>query len=431
MRAAPMLALVATMSACAEPVAPQTGGDEPRYLDFVLPLAGLFESTGDGAGDSEQIHALIDAEVSALIAKIGAHEDGMKGRLGFHYTIPIWAVDGRFPGKAVNVIEQSFAVARARDIAVHVSLETHYFWNTRPDLFNYFDPESPGYDPGNTANVEWSDWGGTPSRARYVNHGVPVELAPHMCYLAATIQSEVSRLAGIVGAALRTELAALADTGQSDLFSGLTVTSEPSLDNYTNIDAIDPPLGQLMQSNSSPKVRFGYCSFTAAGYSAANPPADLATAAAQVNQQWVQSWANAIADSGIAVDRLYTHTAAAAGAPTDHHFDLLNAPIDTAFVEQSRPGWTTYPMGSLEESFDVLYEHLAERGYPPWGGTEGAPFDGRGTTSVSEYLSRHYDHGAMVVVLNDGATGELASQLRGAIYSPEAIDAYRQFLDDL
>jgi hypothetical protein len=252
-----------------------------------------------------------------------------------------------------------------------------------------------------------------------------------MCYLATTIQSEVSRLAGIVGAALRTELAALADAGQSELFSGLTVTSEPSLDNYTNIDAIDPPLAQLMQMNGAPKVRFGYCSFTAAGYSAAQPPPSFAAAAAQVNQTWVQSWATAIADSGIPSDRLYTHTAAAAGAPADTHFDLLNAPLDTAFVEQSRPGWTTYPMGSLEESFDLLYQHLAAHGSPPWGGTEAAPFDGRGTTSVSEYLSRHYDHGAMVVVLNDGATGELASQLRGAIYSPEAIAAYRQFLDGL
>ena len=156
-----MLALVSTMAACAaDPTGFPASDDEPRYLDFVLPLEGLFESTGDDAGDAERIHALIDAEVSALTAKIDPSGDGKTRRLGFHYSIPIWAVEGKFPGKAVNVIKQSFAVARARNIAVHLSLETHYFWNTRPDLFNYFDPSSPGYDPDNKANVEWSDWQG-------------------------------------------------------------------------------------------------------------------------------------------------------------------------------------------------------------------------------------------------------------------------------
>jgi len=43
-------------------------------------------------------------------------------------------------------------------------------------------------------------------------------------------------------------------------------------------------------------------------------------------------------------------------------------------------------------------------------------------------LSRHYDHGATVVVLNDGATGDLASALNRAVYGPDALAAYEEFL---
>lgn len=403
--------------------------DEVQYLDFVLQFTGLFErSTGDGAGDPAKIHAVIDADVADLISRICATGNGKTRQLGFHVAFPIWAMEGQYPGKIVTIIQQSFKVARERNIAMHLSLETHYFWDTRPDLYNYFAPSDPSYNPSNTANVEWSDWQGTPNRHRYVNHGKPVELAPHMCYLSAKIQSEVSRLGSLVGSAVRTELDKLAAAGQSQLFSGLTVTSEPSLDNYTDIDTIDPAMGERMAKAGEPKVRLGYCSFTALGYSAANPPPDLAAAAAEVNQKWVASWAKALAASGVPTSRLYTHIAAPAGTPTDPPYSLFNAPIDIAFVPSSRPGWTTYPVNSLTDNFDVLYKPLKANGSPHWASTEGAPLHGLTALPIAEYLGSHYNHGATVVVLNDGATGDLSNLLSQAIYGCNAIPVVQRFL---
>ncbi|HNN91098.1 MAG TPA: hypothetical protein PKI03_02470 [Pseudomonadota bacterium] len=403
--------------------------DEPQYLDFVLQFPGLFDnSTGDGAGDPAQIHAVIDAGVAGLISRIGATGNGKTRQLGFHYAVPIWAMEGQYPGKTAHIIQQSFQVARERNIAVHLSLETHYFWDTRPDLFNYFAPSDPSYHPNNTANVEWSDWQGTPNRHRYVNHGTPVELAPHMCYLSAKIQSEVSRLGRLIGSAVKTELDTLAAAGKSQLFSGVTVTSEPSLDNYTDIDSVDPEMGNFMAKAGEPKVRLGYCSFTALGYSAANPPPDLAAAAAAVNQKWVASWATAFAGSGIPTNRLYTHIAAAGGAPTDKPYYFLNAPIEIAFVASSRPGWTTYPVNSLTDNFDVLYGPLQANGSPHWASTEGAPLYALTVRPMAEYLGRHYNHGATVVVLNDGATGDLTNLLSQSVYGCNAIPVYQRFL---
>jgi hypothetical protein len=126
---------------------------------------------------------------------------------------------------------------------------------------------------------------------------------------------------------------------------------------------------------------------------------------------------------------MYSHVAAAGGTPADTAYNFLNAPIDIAFVEGSRPGWTSYPWSSLTNDFEVLYQSLAAHGDPRWGGTEAAPFDGKSAIPVTEYLSRHYDHGATVVVLNDGATGELGSVLNQAVYGSDALAAYEQFLN--
>jgi hypothetical protein len=432
------LAFVLVTAGCGPPkVQCQPGGDgsgiqttdEVQYLDFVLQFSSLFDSsTGDGAGDPAKIHAVIDAGVADLISRIGATGNGKTRQLGFHYALPIWAMEGAYPGKVINIIQQSFQVAREHNIAMHLSLETHYFWDTRPDLYNYFAPSDPSYSRNNTANVEWSDWQGTPNRHRYVNHGTPVELAPHMCYLSAKIQSEVSRLGSLVGSAVKTELDKLAVAGRSQLFSGLTVTSEPSLDNYTDIDSIDPAMGDFMAKAGAPKVRLGYCSFAALGYSAESPPPDLAAAAAEVNKKWVASWATALATSGVPTNRLYTHIAAAAGTPTDPPFYFLNAPIDIAFVAASRPGWTTYPVNSLTDNFDVLYKPLAANGSPHWASTEGAPLHGLTALPISEYLGSHYNHGATVVVLNDGATGDLTNLLSQSIYGCNALPVFQRFL---
>jgi hypothetical protein len=158
------------------------------------------------------------------------------------------------------------------------------------------------------------------------------------------------------------------------------------------------------------------------------PPDDLGAAAAAVNKTWTESWAKAIANAGVPTNRLYAHVAAPAGAPTDVAYEFINAPIDIAFIDSARPGWTSYPMGSLTKDFSELYDPLTARGNPHWGGTEGAPFDGLHLVSVTDYLSRHFDHGATVLVLNNGATGDLSDRLSQSIYSCGGLLVYQRFL---
>ena len=50
-------------------------------------------------------------------------------------------------------------MAEHYDIPIVIQLDGEQWWGNRPDLWNWWDPARPGYDPQNRENVEWSQWG--------------------------------------------------------------------------------------------------------------------------------------------------------------------------------------------------------------------------------------------------------------------------------
>ena len=395
------LALVALVSATPAVRA----AAETRYLVFAIETEGLYEAP------ERETFALLDRRVGELVERVGA-VGGDETKLGFSFLIPVWMIDAAYPGRIRAVVREAFRVARARNVAVHFSVETHYLWETRRDLWK--DKE----------NVEWIDWDGTPAPHRYLDWGTPMKLAPHMCYACPKVRAEAFRLASKV-------LAPAVLDGKKGvpekLFAGITVGSEPSLDDYTRVDELNPRLAELMERNGAPKTRLGYNSLTRAGYSKSNPPKDFHQALAKVNQEFIAFWARSLAAAGLPKERLYTHVAASAhGTPLEK---FLNAPLWVAFNEHSRPGFTTYPEGSLKDDFSVLYRELEKRGNPRWGGTEANPASGGRSVPMREYLARHFEHGAALVLMNSGATSaELKAALSEGMWSAEAVAAYRDAL---
>ncbi|AKJ63645.1 hypothetical protein [Kiritimatiella glycovorans] len=49
--------------------------------------------------------------------------------------------------------------AEATGTPVMVKFDGEQWWQNRPDLWNWWDPDLPGYDPANAKNVEWRHWG--------------------------------------------------------------------------------------------------------------------------------------------------------------------------------------------------------------------------------------------------------------------------------
>lgn len=67
------------------------------------------------------------------------------------------------PDKVMARLDRYLALSRTFDLPLVIQLDGEQWWGARPDLWNWWDPASPGYEPGNRMNVEWTGW--TPDSA--------------------------------------------------------------------------------------------------------------------------------------------------------------------------------------------------------------------------------------------------------------------------
>ncbi|MGC8641341.1 MAG: hypothetical protein ACP5XB_15865, partial [Isosphaeraceae bacterium] len=367
----------------------------PKYL--------LFWSSPEKAGE--------------LAERVGLKGDGKTRLLGFGLPNPTFELEAQLPSR----IRGAFAAAREHDMAVMLHFDFHLAWKNRPDLWNWFDPNKPGYDPNNKDNVEWHGWDGPPNKVRYIDHGVLERVAPNMCFTSKKVRAEVTRIVSkIIGPVLREEIAKLKAEDKEALFAGVLVGLEPAIDDYSQPNA---EVAKLMKEDGVPATPLGYRALLDRGFSANKPPDDFRKALAQVIQETIAFWCEQFVAAGMPSEKLYPHVAAPAP------IEMTNAPIWTAFNKYSRPGWTTYAVEVLGESFKPLYDELEQHGNPAWAGVEAnAGMPGSGV-DWETYLAWHYDHGCVLVAVNMGATGEdLPRRLRDSAFGQEAIAAYRKFL---
>jgi len=369
--------------------------DRPKYL--------IFWSEPEKAGE--------------LAERVGMKGDGKTRLLGFGLPNATYELEAQLP----NRIRSAFAAAREHGLAVMLHFDFHLAWKSRPDLWNWFDPQKPGYDPDNKYNVEWHGWDGPPNKVRYLNHGVLERQPPNMCFTSKRTRAEVTRIVSrVIGPVLREEMAKLQAEGKEALFAGVLVGLEPGIDDYSQPE---PERTKMMQEDGVPAGPLGYRALLDRGFTANHPPDDFRQALANIVQEAVAFWCRQFVEAGIPAEKLYPHVAAPAP------IEVMNAPIRTAFNQYSRPGWTTYAVEVLGQGFKPLYDELEQHGNPPWAGVEANAGMPGSVVDWETYLAWHYNHGCVLVGVNMGATGEdLPRRLWDSAFGKEAIAAYRKFL---
>jgi hypothetical protein len=400
----------------------------PVIVFLTCAWAGAGEQSGSPApanreapATSEQPKYLLfwssPEKAAELARRLGMKGDGKARLLGFGLPNATFELEAKLP----TLIRSAFAAAREHDMAVMLHFDFHIAWKNRPDLWNWFDPARPGYNPDNRDNVEWHGWDGPPNKVRYLNHGVLERLPPNMCLTSKRTRAEVTRIVSkVIAPVLREEIAKLKVSGKEALFAGVLVGLEPSIDDYSKPD---PERTKMMKEDGVPAGPLGYRALRDRGFSADHPPDDFRNALANIVQETVAFWCQQFVDAGIPSEKLYPHVAAP--APIEE----MNAPIWTAFNKYSRPGWTTYPVGVLGQGFKPIYEELQKRGNPPWAGVEANAGIPGSVVDWETYLAWHYGHGCVLVGVNTGATGEdLPKRLWDSAFGTEAIAAYRKFL---
>src|SRR3989344_4718336 len=325
-----------------------------------------------------------------MVGVIGERGDHESTQLGFVVGPLVFDMTDVELRRAIN---DAFAVAIEKDVAVGFHIDDSMFWVNRKDLWS------------DKNNVEWSDGRGTTVKPRIIGWaagGAPY-LAPPMCYNSPAIKAEATRIGrDVIGAEIKKGIDRLNAVGKGYLFAGVITGWET----------------RMQDDSMSPTVYYGYCALHNLGYSATKPPGNIDLALQGVVSAWIVHWNKALIDAGISKDKVFTHIAFPGKAPSISTELVLrdwyknSDPAVTAFNDYSHPSWSVYGT----EHLSALRTILAAKPDEAWGIAEGSVAElttnafgvggnsgtNSGGTSASanemeSYLAGVFNHGGVYV----------------------------------
>jgi len=248
----------------------------------------------------------------------------------------------------IAVVEESLrrflAAAERTEVPVWIKLDGEQWWEARPDLWNWWDPSLPGYDPDNARNVEWTWW--SPEHAikiawRDWGRQIRVLPPPNLAspeYRRATHEA-MERLVPII-----LEWYEDLPANKKKLFAGLNVGWESGIGTSSyyfpngneragKSAELDPPGGGIVLDDvlSRGMTQIGYAAVSTAGIRTSGDieERDLV----EVVRRHLLDLSRKAVELGVPKEKLYTH---AFGNATG---EML---YDAAVNEFSNPGWSEY-----------------------------------------------------------------------------------------
>lgn len=99
--------------------------------------------------------SITDDGVKSIIDALGTLGTP-KRRLAFGFTISYNS--GPNETAVAESVVRLLALSQKYDLPIVLCLDGFEWWGTRSELWNWFDPKLPNYNPDNVNNVEWTDW---------------------------------------------------------------------------------------------------------------------------------------------------------------------------------------------------------------------------------------------------------------------------------
>lgn len=120
------------------------GGARPQYI--------FFHITAARRTNPKQITADLLASIPETLGTRG----NRKLMVGAAFSFSVLEQTG---AELAEVLQRLFDASEEAQVPVFPCLDGQNWWESRPDLWNWWDPGRPGYNPENRANVEWFGWG--------------------------------------------------------------------------------------------------------------------------------------------------------------------------------------------------------------------------------------------------------------------------------
>ena len=133
------------------------------------------------------------------------------------------------PAQVAAELRDFLQMAQSNDLPVVVQLDGENWWRARADLWNWWDPASPGYSAGNSSNVEWSGWSATNAiKIAWRDWGAKLRVLPPPNLMSAAYRQACrDQMRALVPLVMR--WSAALPPNQKSLFVGLKVGWESSI----------------------------------------------------------------------------------------------------------------------------------------------------------------------------------------------------------
>lgn len=363
----------------------------------------------DSLPDPTQRRTYFTAGFEEVRALIGAEHVASR-RLTLEISLDLLDAE---PDRVEDYLVAMLDGARDSRLPVVINLDAVNWWSRRPDLWNFFDPAQPGYDPANIDNVEWiGPTGDGAPQVYWRNWGAQIRVATPI----PDLSSPRLRVAlGEILDRVLPQIAAFHDELAHDeqyRYGGVLIGTELAIgvNHYYYADgnarlvedpACDPglslapgcpggggPCGGYNHSQCPPDftaspsggaMQLGYHGAIDLGLLGGGGTPGRAELDAIVND-YVAFMAARVAAAGLPATKVYSHTGGTFGSAGPHSYDA-------AYVPGVVPGWSMYYGGASDPSTSVAsyLEANDDRRVLPWASPEWLPYDPGGAASTGAW----------------------------------------------
>lgn len=278
------------------------------------------------------------------------------------------------PEQNLEQLRRLLQLAEQYELAVLVQLDGEQWWQNRPDLWNWWDPSRPGFDPANAANVEWSGWSSEDAlKIAWRNWGRQLRVLPPPNLMSAKYRAAAhAAMRPLVDEIIRWQAALPAD--KSQLLVGVKLGWESAIGMgsyyYENGNALvgadpaDDP-SRPIKAEILPGRGFapiGYAAVSTAGL--ARDGELLEKNLAEVVRRHLDDLAAEARSAGLPRSQIFVHCGGWAEG------ELL---YRSALNEHSCPGWSFYKHARNPLQDKTAMRALTDSDAPYWAATEWLP----------------------------------------------------------
>ncbi|MDB6026276.1 MAG: hypothetical protein JWM68_2499 [Verrucomicrobiales bacterium] len=332
------------------------------------PLQYILLNRRPGWGWSKGEPEVISREAFTAVRRALPETNGSNVRIGMGFVFSYFRGSDEMVSDALrNVLK----LAQETDTPVYLQLDGEQWWEARPDLWNWWDPSHPGFDPKNRENVEWSGWSSKDAlKIAWRNWGQQIRVRPPPNLMSPRYREACHEKMNLLIPIILNWWKAL-PSEKKDLFVGIKVGWESSIGvnswYYPKGNALldkprerDPKKG-LDGSNTPSRgaAQIGYAAVKTAGIRTKGKitEADLA----EVVRRHLEDLCRTAATLGVPREKLFTHG-------VGWKENELN--YQAAVNEYSCPAWSFYKHAA-DPSKDVGVQNALKKSNAPyWAATE-------------------------------------------------------------